>query len=71
MNVSQCVLITTEEHIWESVFPYLFKKREKYNWIVHRLKGTERSPNDKVEVFVWWSGEGLFSSTPYVLILKD
>ncbi len=70
MNVSQCVLITTEEHIWESVFPYLFKKREKYNWIVHRLKDTERSPNDKVGVFVWWSGEGLFSSTPLRSYLK-
>ncbi len=65
MDISRCVLITVEEHIWVSVFPYLFKKREKYNWIVHKLKiDTERSPNDKVEVYIWWSGEGLFSSTP-------
>ena len=63
MNISRCVLITTEEHIWENVFPYLFKKREKYNWIVNRLKDSEKSPNDKLEVFVWWCGERLFSST--------
>ena len=71
MDISCCVLITLEEHIWESVFPYLFKKREKYNWIVYKLKiGTERSPNDKVEVYLWWSGEGLFSSTPLRSHLK-
>ncbi len=71
MDISRCVLITVEEHIWESVFPYLLKKREKYNWIVHKLKtDIERSPNDKVEVYIWWSGEGLFSSTPLRSHLK-
>ncbi len=71
MDISRCVLITVEEYIWESVFPYLFKKREKYNWIVHKLKiDTERSPNDKAEVYLWWSGEGLFSSTPLRSHLK-
>ena len=71
MDISRCVLITLEEHIWESVFPYLFKKREKYNWIVHKPKtDTERSPNDKAEVYLWWSGEGLFSSTPLRSHLK-
>ncbi len=71
MDISRCVLITVEEHIWESVFPYLFKKREKYNWIVHKLRiDTERSPNDKAEVYLWWSGEGLFSSTPLRSHLK-
>ena len=70
MDISRCVLITAEERIWVSVFPYLFKKREKYNWIVHRLKDAERSPNDKVEVYIWWSGEGLFSSTPLCSHLK-
>ncbi len=71
MDISRCVLITLEEHIWVNVFPYLFKKREKYNWIVYKQKiDTERSPNDKVEVYLWWSGEGLFSSTPLRSHLK-
>ena len=71
MDISRCVLITVEEHIWVNVFPYLFKKREKYNWIAHKLKiDTERSPKDKVEVYLWWSGEGMFSSTPLRSHLK-
>ena len=63
MDLSRCVLITTEEHIWENILPYLFKKREKYNWILNRSKDSEKFPNDKVEVFVWWSGKAMFSST--------
>jgi hypothetical protein len=53
-----------------SVLPYLFKKRERYNWILRRPKDSERFPNDKVEVFVWWSGEGVFSATPLRSHLK-
>ncbi len=63
MDLLRCVLITTEEHIWENILPYLFKKREKYNWILNRSKDSEKFPNDKVEVFVWWSGKAMFSST--------
>ncbi len=70
MNVSRCVLITTEEHIWVNILPYLFKKREKYNWILNRPKDSEKSPNDKVEVFVWWSGDVMFSATPLRSHLK-
>ena len=70
MDVSRCVLITTEEHIWVNILPYLFKKREKYNWILKRAKDSEKSPDDKVEVFVWWSGKAMFSATPLRSHLK-
>ena len=70
MDLSRCVLITTEEQIWVNILPYLLKKREEYNWILNRPKDSEKSPNDKVEVFVWWSGKTLFSATPLRSHLK-
>ncbi len=70
MDLSQCVLIKTEEHIWENILPYLFKKKEEYNWILNRPKDSEKFPNDKVEVFVWWSEKAMFSATPLRSYLK-
>ncbi len=70
MDLSRCVLITTEEHIWVNILPYLLKKREEYNWILNRLKDSEKLPNDKVEVFVWWSEKTMFSATPLRSYLK-
>ena len=70
MDLSRCVLITTEERIWENIFPYLFKKREEYNWILNRPKDSEKFPNDKVEVFVWWCEKAMFSTTPLRSYLK-
>jgi hypothetical protein len=70
MDLSRCVLITTEEHMWVSILPYLLKKREEYNWILNRLKDSEKLPNDKVEVFVWWSEKTMFSATPLRSYLK-
>ncbi len=70
MDLSHCVLITTDEHIWANILPYLFKKREEYNWILNRPKDSKKFPNDKIEVFVWWSGKAMFSATPLRSYLK-
>ncbi len=70
MDLSRCVLITTEEHIWVNILPYLFKKREEYNWILNRPKDSEKFPNDKVEVFVWWCEKAMFFTTPLRSYLK-
>jgi hypothetical protein len=48
----------------------LFKKREEYNWILNRPKDSEKFPNDKVEVFVWWCEKAMFSTTPLRSYLK-
>ncbi len=46
------------------------KKKEEYNWIPNRPKDSEKLPNDKVGVFVWWSKEKMFSATPLRSYLK-
>ncbi len=45
-------------------------KKEKYNWILNRLKNSEKLPNDKVGVFVWWFEKRMFSATPLRSYLK-
>ena len=70
MNLSRCVVITLEEHVWANILPYLSKKKEEYNWIPSRPKDSEKLPNDKVGVFVWWSKERMFSATPLRSYLK-
>ncbi len=67
MDISQCVLITAEDHIWKNTAQYFSKRCLKYNWIVNRPKDLEKS---KVEVFVWWDGKGVFSATPLRSYLK-
>ncbi len=67
MDVSQCVLITTEEHIWKNTAQYLSKRTSEYNWIVNRPKDLERS---EIEVFVWWASRAVFSATPLRSYLK-
>ena len=57
-------------NIWENIIPYLLKKCLKYNWILNRPKDLEKSPNNKVEVFVWWAGKAMFSATPLRSYLK-
>ncbi len=48
----------------------MLKKREEYNWILNRLKDSEKLPNDRVGVFVWWSEKTMFSATPLRSYLK-
>ena len=67
MDVSQCVLITVEEHIWKNIAEYFSKRCLKYNWIVNRPKDLEKSV---VDVYVWWDGKGVFSATPLRSYLK-
>ncbi len=67
MDVSQCVLITAEEHIWKNIAEYFSKRCLKYNWIVNRPKDLEKSV---VDVYVWWDGKGVFSATPLRSYLK-
>ncbi len=67
MDISQCVLITAEEHIWKNTVQYFSKRCLKYNWIVNRPKDLGKS---EVEVFVWWDGKSVFSSTPLRSYLK-
>ena len=67
MDISQCVLITAEEHIWKNIGEYFSKRCLKYNWIVNRSKDLEKS---EVEVYVWWDGKGVFSATPLRSYLK-
>ena len=67
MDVSQCVLITAEEHIWKNIAEYFSKRCLKYNWIVNRPKDLGKSV---VDVYVWWDGRGVFSDTPLRSYLK-
>ncbi len=67
MDISRCVLITVEEHVWNNTAQYFSKRCLKYNWIVNRPKDLEKS---EVEVFVWWDGKGVFSATPLRSYLK-
>ncbi len=67
MDVSQCVLITAEEHVWKNIAEYFSKRCLKYNWIVNRPKDLEKFV---VDVYVWWDGKGVFSGTPLRSYLK-
>ncbi len=67
MDISQCVLITVEEHIWKNTVQYFSKRCLKYNWIVNRPKDLGKS---EVEVFIWWDGKSVFSATPLRSYLK-
>ena len=67
MDVSRCVLITVGQQIWKNVAQYLSKRTSEYNWIVNRLKNSEKS---ELEVFVWWGSKSMFSATPLRSHLK-
>ncbi len=67
MDISQCVLITVEEHIWKNTVQYFSKRCLKYNWIVNRPKDLGKS---EVEVYIWWDGKSVFSATPLRSYLK-
>ena len=70
MDFSRCVVIHIREHVWENILPYLFKKREKYNWIVNKSMDLQKSPDNKIAVYIWWDGDKEFSATPLRSHLK-
>ena len=34
MDFSRCVVVNVNEYVWELILPYMFKKKERYHWII-------------------------------------